>query len=578
VPVRHNQRQGIRNAVCIVSRNHGTHFVVLTDDGEWSSYPMDLPTLNAQTVLALRSEAIESDSTGVAIMSAAGDEYHFLDVNRAFEDITGYAAQDVLGRSYEILAGPRTSPESLEAIATALNQNHNMTTTVVSYRADGTPLWVQVSVSPRSVDHGAREYVLLTIRDATAFVRARVGQELVRDASACIRQTPHPSDTLADIARMVVPAVADWCAIHTLNIDGSLSLRALMHPASTVPVSAARVDVRGEGIGAVAASSIPLRHQPSDPHNPVLGSQMSQILGTPVHAVLTVPIAPDATHTFGAMTWVTTDDKREFADEDVDIAEDIAVRIGYHYETYRVRANLSTAVRARETFLSVAGHELRTPVVSIKGYAQLLLRDFQRQVLSPRRLETGLRTIESAAEKLRSLTEDLFTVYSRGSATMPLNLDMVELDVYLRDFFKTAETHLLHGHTLDISGITPTGWVNIDSIRFAQVLYNLMNNAERFSPPSDPIRVATARHAHGVVISVTDTGKGLDAGEETSIFEPFVTSPRNADHTEAGLGISLYISHQIVQRHDGRIWAESAGRDQGTTFRIFLPSAPDPAS
>jgi signal transduction histidine kinase len=67
-------------------------------------------------------------------------------------------------------------------------------------------------------------------------------------------------------------------------------------------------------------------------------------------------------------------------------------------------------------------------------------------------------------------------------------------------------------------------------------------------------------------------------GEETSIFDPFVTSRRNSDHTEAGLGISLYISQQIVQRHEGRIWAESAGPDQGTTFKILLPLVPDPAS
>jgi signal transduction histidine kinase len=217
-------------------------------------------------------------------------------------------------------------------------------------------------------------------------------------------------------------------------------------------------------------------------------------------------------------------------------------------------------------------------VVSIKGYAQLLLRDIRRQTLSPQRLQNGLHTIESAAERLSALTEDLFTVYNRGSSTVPLTLSTVKLESYLREFFSTAQAHLLHGHVLDVSAIRDTGWVSIDVVRFAQVLYNLMNNAERFSPPTTPIRIATLRQTNGAIISVADNGKGLMPGEETSIFDPFVTSRRNSDHTEAGLGISLYISQQIVQRHEGRIWAESAGPDQGTTFKILLPLVPDPAS
>jgi PAS domain S-box-containing protein len=534
--------------------------------------------LNPETILALRNEAVEADSTGVAILSASDHLYQFLDVNGAFLRITGYAAAEILGRPYGILGGPRTSTESLDAIKLALDQRQGYSGTIVTYGADNAPQWVHVSVTFTCEAHGGLEYVLFTIRDATAFVRARTAQDLIREISACIRRTPRPSDATPEVARLMVPAFTDWCAIHMLNEEGVLSLAALAHATLPAPGNVTGVDVEGQGIGAVTASGITLRHQPSDPTNPALAQQMSAMLGMPVHAVLTVPIATDATHIFGAITWATTDDKREFADADVEIAEDIGARVGYHHDTFRQREDLALTVRSRESFLSVAGHELRTPVVSIKGYAQLLLRDIRRKTLSPQRLENGLHTIESAAEKLSALTEDLFTVYNRGSATVPLSLSTVKLDTYLREFFSTSQAHLLHGHVLELSGIHDTGWVSIDVVRFAQVLYNLMNNAERFSPPTAPIRISTSRRAHGAIISVADNGKGLAHGEEKSIFDPFVTSRRNSAHTEAGLGISLYISHQIVQRHKGRIWAESDGPDLGATFKVFLPVVPDPAS
>jgi PAS domain S-box-containing protein len=533
--------------------------------------------LSAQSILALRNDAIEADATGIAILSA-GPDHHFLNVNKAFEQITGYPACDLVGRSFETLTGPRTSREGLGAIQLALDRHQTFSGTIVGYRADGIPRWVDLTTVPSAGDDGQVAYVLLTIRDATSLVRAGGALELIRELGAAIRRAPAPADASSAVVNLMVPTFTDWCAIHLLSANGGLKLAALAHASQPAPVAAPGVDVGEGGIGTVAASGIPLLHQRSEPQNPILARQMSRLLDRPVHAVLTVPIASDATHIFGAMTWAITDDMREFAFEDIEIAEDIGARLGYSHDAYRVRQNLSQALDSREAFLSAAGHELRTPVVSIKGYAQLLLRDIQRQHLSPQRLENALRTIVSSASRLSTLTEDLFSVYNRGSATVPLSLSTVKLETYLREFFTTAQAHLLHGHTLDLSGIAPAGWVSIDVTRFAQVLYNLMDNAQRFSPPTSKIRITTAQQSNGVLIAVSDAGSGLKPGEETAIFDPFYASRHPRDHAESGLGISLYISQQIVQRHDGQIWAESDGPNRGATFKILLPRTAEPAS
>lgn len=533
--------------------------------------------LDRDIVLALRDEAIEANATGIAIVSADPHRHVIEDVNVAFARITGYPASALLGQTLAKLAGPRTRTEDAEAIRQALNVGQTYADTIVAYRADGTPIWVDLSLSP-SFASGEVRHVLLTIRDATDLMRAQAALRLNRDLGTAVRSSARPADIIPDVARRMVPIFADWCVIHLLQDDGSLSAATVASASGEIPTGAAAVDVQGEGIGAVAFSSITLTHQPADPHNPALARQVERLLGRPVHAIASVPIASDATHTFGAITWAITADHRQFAREDIEIAEDVGARLGYYFDMYRARENLSSALHSRESFLSQAGHELRTPVVSIRGYAQLLLRDIRRQSLSPQRLENGLRTIESSAARLSQLTEDLFTVYNRGSATVPLSLTTVEAETYLRDFFTSARAHLLHGHDIDLSGIRPNGWISIDVVRFSQVLYNLINNAERFSPPSSPIRVASVRQGNAVLIEIADEGQGLLPGEDNAIFDPFYTSRRRQPDAQAGLGISLYISRQIVQRHQGRIWAESAGPDRGTTFKVLLPEAPAPGS
>jgi PAS domain S-box-containing protein len=330
--------------------------------------------LDRDTVLALRDEAIEANATGIAIVSADAGRHVIEDVNAAFERITGYDAEQLLGETLATLSGPRTATEDAEAIR--------------QDRADGTPIWVDLSLSPSFAD-GQLSQVMLTLRDATDLMRAQAALRLNRDLGIVVRTSERPADIMPDVARLMVPVFADWCVIHLLHDDGSLSATSVTHATEPAPAGATAVDVRAEGIGAVAMSSITLAHQPADPHNPVLARQLERILDRPVHAIAAVPIASDATHTFGAITWAITEDKRQFAPEDIEVAEDVGARLGYYFDMYRARENLSSALHSRETFLSQAGHELRTPVVSIRGYAQLLLRDIRRQSLSAQRLESG---------------------------------------------------------------------------------------------------------------------------------------------------------------------------------------------
>lgn len=533
--------------------------------------------LDTQTILALRTEAIENSSVGIAILSPPEDDYQLLDVNDAFARIMGYMSDELVGQSLRILAGPRTNSSTIEQAIEAVYCHSTHRGSLIAYRRDQKPQPVDFASSSHCDEHGNIRYIMITIRDATDSMRDRDAQTLTNSMNASFRDAATSVDVPGALATLMVHDFADWCTIHLQDDDGTFRLAAIANRLDEQPDGNVDTDIRSEGIGVVATSGIPLIHQPSEPCNPMLATQMSAILGKSVCSIFTVPISADPTHTFGAVSWIVTDDRREYLQADREVAKEAAAKLGHFLDGFRIQDSLSNALLARERFLSVAGHELRTPVVSIKGYTQLLLRDLRRRDFSRERLESGLRTIEASTSRLTALTEDIFTMYNAGYSSVPLTLKSIQLLSYLNDFFVNTQKHLLHGHTFDLEQMTADAWVRMDVIRFAQVLYNLVNNAERFSTPDAAICVSTELADDGIIISIHDEGKGLGAGEEEEIFDPFVSSRPHTGYTQQGLGISLHITRKIVERHQGRIWAQSPGPDNGTTFYIYLPTVPDPA-
>jgi signal transduction histidine kinase len=368
---------------------------------------------------------------------------------------------------------------------------------------------------------------------------------------------------------------ADWCAIHLRQEDDSLALATIASRTGSSPLGNGDMPDPGIGIGKVFASGIPLIHQPNHPENPALSRQMQQITGMPIRSVASVPIASNSIEAFGVITWAITDDARTYHHEDVQAAEEVGVKFGHFLEEHQIRDSLARAVRAREGFMKAAGHELRTPLVSIKGYTQLLLRDFRRQSISPQRLEAGLRAIDTSTARLTDLMEDLFAITNPGVTSIPLRLMSVDIHSYIRDFLATTPSLTLAGHRISLSEPDGPLMIQIDMTRFSQVLFNIVINAVHFSPADSDVLIETKREDDHVVISVRDQGKGLAPGEEESIFDPFTQARSWYGSEQQGLGISLYISKQIVARHHGELWAESEGPDKGTTFHIRLPILPD---
>jgi PAS domain S-box-containing protein len=264
------------------------------------------------------------------------------------------------------------------------------------------------------------------------------------------------------------------------------------------------------------------------------------------------------------------DDQRGFLLALAEVGAQALDRASLYEAERRARAEAEEAVRTQDEFLSIASHELRTPVAAVKATAQLAQRSIERGTLDPARMTRHLESIAHTADRLGGLIEDLLDLSRLRTGQLQLRRQMLELDPLLKEIVaRYAATEPGHQFRLDLTDGCVV--VHADPLRLEQVLDNLLSNAVKYSPAGGEIVVGVHLDGGGVILTVTDHGIGLPPGQEGRIFETFRRASNAAAQQIPGLGLGLPICRQLVELHGGRIWASSPGEDQGTTIRAWLP-------
>jgi signal transduction histidine kinase len=237
---------------------------------------------------------------------------------------------------------------------------------------------------------------------------------------------------------------------------------------------------------------------------------------------------------------------------------------------------LEEAGKLKDQFLSLASHELKTPLSAIKGYAQLAERRLAKAANSASAVsgtQEVLTKINLQADKLTGLVDDLLDVSRIQAGKLDLHLEACDLTTLCRQ--AAEEQELISGRKVNLILPNEPLFALADCERLGQVLSNLLTNALKYSADDRPVRLELTSQAKQALVTVEDEGVGIPKDELPLIFAPFFRASTARSGSQRGLGLGLAICKEIVERHEGRIWATSE-EGKGSRFVVALPLLQQP--
>jgi signal transduction histidine kinase len=378
-------------------------------------------------------------------------------------------------------------------------------------------------------------------------------------------------ETLVRAARVSLPEVADWCAI-TVQEDGAV-LRSIVGHVDPEKETWARDYLRrsppdplaGVGAAQVIRTGQRERLTPDSTFVAAPGSRPGELIAAlGFHSGACLPLVARG-RTIGALTLVRTSAERPFPDGEITFGEELAHRAAMALDNAKLYREAREAIRARDEFLSVASHELNTPLATLTlQLDEILLRARNNDRDLPDR---GVVLARRQVERLSRLVSNLLDVSRITSEQIQLRIADVDLAVITREVLDQFAAEMARaGCTTEIEASRPVmgRW---DPLRIEQVIANLLSNACKYGA-GKPIRVEVGLDGKLARLSVRDHGIGIAPADRERIFERFERAA-SARHY-GGLGLGLYITRQVVEAHGGTIRVAShAGA--GSTFSVELP-------
>ncbi len=222
--------------------------------------------------------------------------------------------------------------------------------------------------------------------------------------------------------------------------------------------------------------------------------------------------------------------------------------------------------RQKDDFIGIASHELKTPVTSLKAYVQIMQSRFKKK--GDDQSAEYMAKMDNQINKLNLLIQDLLDVTKIDTGKIQFHEDFFDFNILVQEIVeemqRTTEKHHI------VAQLGDTEKIFGDRDRIGQVMINFLSNAIKYSPHADSILVKSRSDETHITFSVTDFGIGISGQNNTKIFERFFRVTENKQETFPGIGLGLYISSEIIKRHDGKLGVESE-EGRGSTFYFSLP-------
>jgi PAS domain S-box-containing protein len=254
----------------------------------------------------------------------------------------------------------------------------------------------------------------------------------------------------------------------------------------------------------------------------------------------------------------------KFTEEHEKLISSVVVQAAVALDNAKLYEEIKVLNAKKDEFIGLASHELKTPVTSINGYLQIIERNLPRGDSN----KPFISKARQQVSKLANLISDLLDVSKIQTGQLPFsyaNFDMLKLLEEVTEVMRQTNT----SHRIELHCDADQLMINADQQRIEQVIINLISNAVKYSPNSKQVILKASISGDQLRVSVQDFGIGIEKDQQECIFSRFYRVQSVADHM-SGLGIGLYISNEIINRHQGKLWVQSSP-GEGSTFFFEIP-------
>ena len=458
----------------------------------------------------------------------------------------------------------------------------------VLVRPDGTETPIADSGAPIRDAEGNIHGVVLVFRDASQEKSEIERHRFLALATSTLASSLDYRQTLARLADLAVPQLADWCMVHVVEDGAKVPVQVALAHTDPARVAFVRELVARYPTDPDASRGAPqvirtgraelIREVPDDMI--VRGARDAEHLRLlrqlALRSAVIVPLTTGV-RVVGALTLVFADSGRHYDEDDLAFVEEVGRRAGIAIENARLytaeqraREMADTANRTKDEFLATVSHELRTPLTAILGWSKML----KGGALDDDKRARATETIERNAASMSQLIEDLLDVSRIVSGKLRIEVHAVDLVTVIAAALESVQPAAEAKGIAVLRELEPSA-VRVlgDAARLQQVVWNLVNNAVKFTPRGGKVTVALGSDDDNATVVVADTGKGIEPRFLPYVFEPFRQGDGGIARSAGGLGLGLGISKHIVELHGGTIEAASAGPGKGATFTVRIPKA-----
>ncbi len=455
--------------------------------------------------------------------------------NQSFLDLTGYSKKEVIGHNCRFLQGPDTDQKTVQKLRIAVAKRQHIRVQIYNYRKNGKPFWNDLILSPVKNKKGiVTHFIGLQIDDTERIER----EEVLRKSKESLSKILERQSIMLQATKLGI-----WyCDLPFDNLvwDNKVKDHFWLYPHEQVTMDMFYKQIH-----------------PNDRYRTKVAIEKS-IKNNTLYDIEYRTVNQNTQQ----YKWIRSMGRPTYDNKNQPVRFDgISIEV----------TDEKTVEQQKDDFIAIASHELKTPVTSIKLYAQTLgvrLKKSQDVVSS-----ALMNKLDTQLDKLVNLIDDLLDVTNMENGKLQLREETFDFTMLVEEIVEAAQLTTAV-HTI-IQKFSTTSFVFGDRNRVGQVITNFISNAIKYSPHNKKIIITTLKDTQKVTLLVQDFGIGISRKKQEKVFERYYRV-EELDHQKnySSLGLGLYISSEIIKKQGGTVWVTS-NIGKGSTFGFSLPVKPE---